>query len=483
MVRQGNVFRTMKTRIITAALLLVATAAGAQTKDDPVIMTINGEAVPRSEFEYSYNKNNTDGVIDKKSVEEYVDLFVDYKLKVQEAIKLQLDTIQSLKKEYEQYRDQQIRPALITDADVEAKAREIYTKTQQRVDSAGGLVRPAHILIRMGQQATAQEQEAAKERIDSIYKVLVGGGDFAELARKYSADGSAPRGGELGWVEKGYTVPEFENVIYSLEPGQVSQPFTTQFGWHIVKLLEKRLFFPYDSMRADIINFIERRGIRDQIVSQKIKDIQTQTGKTEEQILAEKRQEMVAKDDELKYLIKEYHDGVLAIELSQRNVWKKAQEDVDGLTRFFKKNKKNYTWEEPRFKGIAYRTKEAADVKAVKKAIKKIPFAEWNKVLRETFNNDSILRIRVDKGYFKKGDNVIVDHVIFKVDTTVTVMKNFPNSATFGKLLKAPKELDDVKGQVVSDYQEYLMKQWVAALRKDAVIEVDKKVLATVNKH
>lgn len=72
-------------------LLLTATAIQAQT-NDPIVMTIAGTPVPRSEFEYSYNKNNTDGVIDKKSVDEYVDLFVNYKLKVQAALDARIDT-------------------------------------------------------------------------------------------------------------------------------------------------------------------------------------------------------------------------------------------------------------------------------------------------------------------------------------------------------------------------------------------------------
>ena len=473
----------MKAKLTIVALLLAATAANAQTKDDPTIMTINGEAVPRSEFEYSYNKNNTDGVIDKKTVEEYVDLFVDYKLKVQAAMKARLDTIQSLKAEYEQYRDQQIRPAMITDADVERKAIEIYTATQQRVDSGGGLVKPAHILLRVSQQATQQEQDAAKQRIDSIYQALLQGADFAEMARQHSADNSARNGGELGWIEKGYTVPEFEQTIFSMGKGEMSQPFTTQFGWHIVKLNDKRMFFPYDSMRTDIVRYINQRGIRDQIIRQKINETVQATGKTEEQVLAEKREKMVAEDSDLKYLIQEYHDGVLAIELTQRNVWEKAQNDVAGLTQFFKKNKKNYKWEQPRYKGIAYRTRYAEDVKAVQKALKGVAFDKWAQVLRETFNNDSVLRIRVEKGYFKKGDNAIVDSKIFKKDTTVNELKDYPNVAVYGKLLKAPKEMADVKGEVVNDYSEYLMKQWVADLRKDALIEVDKKVLETVNKH
>ena len=88
----------MKLRnIFSAALLLCALTSVAQTAQDPVIMTINGVPVTRSEFEYSYNKNNSDGVIDKKTVKEYVDLFVNYKLKVMAALDEKMDTTSSFK--------------------------------------------------------------------------------------------------------------------------------------------------------------------------------------------------------------------------------------------------------------------------------------------------------------------------------------------------------------------------------------------------
>ena len=83
-------------------LLMGATSVIAQTASDPVLMTINGISVPRSEFEYSYNKNNTDGVIDRKSVDEYVDLFVNYKLKVAAALEARMDTLYAFKKEFAQ---------------------------------------------------------------------------------------------------------------------------------------------------------------------------------------------------------------------------------------------------------------------------------------------------------------------------------------------------------------------------------------------
>ena len=164
-------------------------------------------------------------------------------------------------------------------------------------------------------------------------------------------------------------------------------------------------------------------------------------------------------------------------------MWSKTAQNEAALESFFKKNKKKYRWDEPRFKGIAYYTRDAADIQAVKNAVKKAKFEDWAEILRTTFNNDSVLRIRVEKGYFKKGDNALVDHNVFKKDTLVKERSGYPNMDIFGKLLKAPENYLDVKGQVTADYNEMAEKKWVADLRKKYKVVVDKDVLKTVNKH
>ena len=191
---------------------------------------------------------------------------------------------------------------------------------------------------------------------------------------------------------------------------------------------------------------------------------------------------MAAKDPALRNLIREYHDGLLLYEISNRLVWDKAAKDEAGLAAFFKKNRKRYAWTEPRFKGIAYNCKNAADVEAVKRSIKKVDFDDWAETLRKQFN-DSTLRIKVVKGIFKKGDNALVDREIFQVDTTYTAPKGYEHTAVFGKKLKAPKTYDDVRELVVADYQEYLEKQWIANLRKQYPVVLNEEALATVNKH
>ncbi len=465
-------------------MLLSGSMAFAQN-DDPTIMTINGQPVSRSEFEYSYNKNNSNGVIDKKTVKEYVDLFVNYKLKVCAALDAKLDTLSSFKKEFASYRDQQIRPSFITSSDVDAEAHKIYKETQERIDGAGGMVKPAHILILLKQKASADEQAKAKAKADSLYNVLKHGGNFAELAKKYSDDkGSAVNGGELPWLSKGQTVKAFENTVYSMKVGELHAPVLSDFGYHIIKLNGKQNFFPYDSLKNDIYHFIDARGIRERIIDEKLDSLAKAEGTNKENLLSEKTKELVASNSDLKNLVQEYHDGLLLYEISNRLVWDKAAKDEVGLANYFAKNKKKYNWEQPRFKGIAYHVKDEADIKAVKASVKGKPFAEWAEILRNTFNKDSVIRIRVEKGIFKKGDNALVDKMVFGKDTTFNQVKDYPFDATFGKVLKkGPEDYTDVKALVIADYQDYLEKEWVATLRKKYAVVVDEGVLDTVNKH
>ena len=475
-------------RKLTIALSLFAAITSQQTwaqGADPIVMTINGVGVPRSEFEYSYNKNNGEGVIDKLSVDEYVTLFVNYKLKVAAALDARLDTLSSFRHEYRMYRDQQVRPTMVTDADVVAEAQRMYDRTKAMIGSKG-LVRPAHILLRLSTQANAQQQEKIHHRIDSIYHALQAGADFAALAKAVSEDpNSAVRGGELPWIAPSQTLKEFEDVAYSLAPGQMSQPFLTPVGYHIILMKERKQLEPFDSLKQTIVASLERRGIRNEIAEMKLRGkVEASAGKLNaEQVMQLQSDSVAATNSELKYLFKEYHDGLLLYEISNREVWDKAQNDEIALKTWFDTHKKNYTWKEPRYRGIAYHVKTKQDVKAVKKCVKNLPFEQWAEALRTTFNPDSVIRIRVEKGLFKPGDNPTIDKMVFKQTADVTVDANYPIDAVFGKKLKRPDNYQDVRQQVVEDLQDYLEQEWVATLRNRYQVEVNHEVLKTVNKH
>ena len=478
--------RQMNRNFLLAALMGCPLFAAAQAQDDPVVMTINGQPVARSEFEYSYNKNNADGVVDKKTVDEYVDLFANYKLKVAAALDAKLDTLSSFKKEFAQYRDLQVRPSFVSDADVEREAKHIYDNTKQRI-GPGGLVRPAHILIMVGQKASTDDDAAAKVRIDSIYNALKAGADFAKLAGQCSQDkGSAGKGGLLPWIGPGQTFKEFEDHAYALKVGQMSEPFKSPAGYHIILMKDRKQLEPYDSLRHNILKFIEQRNVREQIANANIDSLVAKSHGTltKEQVLQDRTDSLVAIDSDLRNLIREYHDGLLLYEISNRTVWDKAAKDEAGLSAFFNNNKKKYAWTEPRFKGIAYHVKTKDDVKAVKNCVKKLAFDKWNEALRTTFNPDTLIRIRAEKGIFKKGDNALVDRDVFKKDTVVAETKGYPIDATYGKVLKkGPEDYTDVRGLVTADYQDALEKEWVADLRKRYGVVVNKEVLQTVNNH
>ncbi|MDN5554445.1 peptidylprolyl isomerase [Prevotella sp.] len=474
--------RCKKTISVLTAMLLNGSMVFAQSAD-PVLMTINGKPILRSEFEYSYNKNNSNGVIDKKSVDDYVDLFINYKLKVEAALDAHLDTMKSYQNEFASYRDKQIRPSVISDADIETEAYHLYNEIQKRVDSHGGIVKVAHILLRLNQRAPQEKDVSAKLRIDSIYKVLLNGADFAQLAKKYSDDKeSAVNGGELPWIQYGQTFPEFEKQAFAIKKGQISKPFMSPVGYHIILKKDSRNFFPYDSLRNDIIKFIEQRGIRENMINARLDSISKLQHVTVSDVLEKKTQEMESEDPSLKYLIKEYHDGLLMFEISNRTVWKNAATDEAALSKYFKKNKKRYKWEQPRFKGIAYHTKYKDDLKAVKKILRKTDFSEWSDILKRTFNKNSA-RILVDEGLFKIGDNLLVDNFVFKQNKPYKHLVDYPYENVYGKKLKSPADFSDVRQLVVNDYQEYLEKGWVETLRKKYPVSVNHAVLATVNKH
>lgn len=471
--------------IFAAFLAMVPSVLLAQT-NDPIIMTVAGVSVPRSEFEYSYNKNNTDGVIDKKTVEEYVDLFVNYKLKVQAALDAHIDTTQAFLKEFAQYRDQQVRPTFVTDEDMLAEAHKVYEQTKNNIGPQG-LIRPAHIMIQVPQKATQQQQDEAKRRIDSVYKALQDGADFEELARKVSQDpGSAKNGGIIGWCYKAQLVKEFEDAAFDLNPGEMSRPVLSPFGWHIILMKERKQLEPFEYHKENIFKFMEQNNVRNSITERKLNEmVKSSDGTlTKEQLLEQRADSIAALDPSVRYLIKEYHDGLLLYEISNRLIWDKAAKDDPALALYFKKNKKKYAWDEPRFKGMAYHVKDQADVKAVAKCVKKLKFDDWNEALRTTFNNDSVLRIRVEKGLFKKGDNALIDREVFKVqDAKVDSVKGYPIDATYGKLIKKPEDYTDVRVLVVADLQDEMERIWIAELRKKYPVVVNTEILKTVNNH
>ena len=475
----------MKNFLATFGFAMAALPIMAQS-NDPIVMTINGEDVTRSEFEYSYNKNNTDLVVDKASLEEYVELFVNYKLKVAAAKEAQLDTMAAFQKEVADYRAQQAEEYLIDSTFIEEEARNTYEATAQNI-GPDGLFQAAHILIHLPQQASASEQTRAKQRIDSLYAVLANGANFAEVAKLHSEDpGSARDGGMLPWLVKGQLLKEFEEVALAMQPGEMSRPVLSPVGYHIIYMNDRKQFEPYEYHRESILEFLDQRGIRPHAKRSMGEKLAKQMGGniTPEQALERAEMELDAKYPEFRFLMNEFYEGSLLYEISVREVWEKAANDEKGLEKYFKKNKKNYRYEEPIFRGLVVHCVSEEELKGVKKVVKKQPQSEWVNSIRSAYNSDSLIQVRMVRGPFTVGKSVYADYYAFGVGERPDTVASYPVTGVVGKLQKkGPDTYEDVRGEVTADYQNQLEKQWVSELRKKYTIILYPEALATVNKH
>ena len=475
---------TMKrTCLISCFVLCVSLGLMAQS-DDPVVMTVGNEKVTRSEFEYNFNKNNTDAVVDKKSVREYADMYAVYRMKVLAALDNKLDTVTSYQKEFRHYRDLQIRPLLVSDAVVEEECTKYYNRM---LESLGGkdLIKPAHIFLMLGQNASNEQIEATKVRIDSIYNALTEGADFETLAKELSQDRqTAVKGGVLPWVGPGQTLKEFEDAAYALKVGEMSKPVQSPVGYHIIKMTERKDLEPFDSLHTKIHAYLERRGIRNQLAGVVVDSLLAKYNgeKTAEDILDMETERLCAQDKELKYLVKEYHDGLLLYDLCSKQIWEPAKADTVGIEKHFKANKKSYAWDKPHFAGMVYYCKNEADVAAVKKLLKKVPEDQWITTIRGAYNKDSVA-VRMEKRLFAEGENDNVDVLALKAKgKELKPVKDFPYVGVVGRVLKkGPAKWTDVSAQVVQDYQKAKEDEYVETLRRKYPVVINENVLSTVN--
>ena len=586
----------MKKTFLSILLLGCSWLSFSQT--DQVLMTINGEPVMASEFVYIYEKNNQETNIEKKTMEEYLDLFVNFKLKVTEAIAQGVDTTETFKKELAGYRAQatpkylqdnyaidslvllsyhrmaSIRKAshiavqCPMDADSStvavAKARidsirtrvttglpkqvkkgrktvieqqvedfneaaTLYSEEPSAKQTRGELgwiqpfrfvypfedavyttpigevtpvfrspygfhiakvqeerdfeeVHAAHIM-KMTPMGDIQRMTNAQMAMDSIYNLAIQDSiDFATLASINSEDrGSAMRGGDLGWFGRGAMVQPFEDITFNLEIGQVSKPFQTRFGIHISKLYGKRGIQPLDSMRSQILHQVQRdqrmKIAEESFISKTRAEYNLPAEMSDADVNAYADAHLEEKYADLRNLVKEYHDGILLFDVSLREVWDKANQDTEGLTAFFNANKKNYIWDEPRFKGHIIYAKNETAAKVAKQIVRTAHPDSVMSYLNQRVNVDSIMYVRVERGIWTKGKNAAVDQLGFKIkDTNYTPNEEFPIVIAVGKVIKAPQVYTDERGKVVTDYQDYLEKSWVKSLREKYPVVINQEV-------
>ena len=637
-------------------------------QNDPVLLTIENEKITKSEFLAVYNKNNVkEEPLTEKNVNDYMELFINYKLKVKEAEALGLDTSSAFKNELAGYRKQLAQPYLsnreVTDqllqeaydrslwdlrashilirvspnaspADTLAaykKAMDIrkkiasgasfediavrYSEDESVKDRTGkdgkstikgnrgdlgffsvlnlyyefettaynmkvgelsmpvrtplgyhiikvtdrrpaiGKVQAAHILIRVSDT----NPDSSKARIEEAYNKIMTGASFEDVAKEYSDDkGSAVKGGVLPWFGSFRISPDFVLPLYDMKPGETTQPIRTEYGWHIIKLLDHKPVGTFEESKSDLKMRIgrDKRSFiaRDKLVA-RLKDEYhfSYDEKTLKEILPlltdsiysancqipesaslqktlctiagenytlgdfatylQKRQSQIKKEDdrltfvkfvfgqysedkiveyengkleekypEFKALMKEYRDGILLFDLMDKNVWSKAVKDTSGLQAFYETIKTNYQYG-PRAEACLFTCTNDAVSAKLQKLLKKAPKKGYTpETIASMLNTDTILSVTYQVIKVEKGVNAWVDQTTWVKNQYTAYNKDnqFTTVWILSSLSPEPKPLQEVKGLVTAEYQNYLEQKWVKALRSKYSYKVNEDVLKSI---
>jgi len=401
-----------------------------------------------------------------------------------------------------------------------------------------GEILVAHIMKMFPKDITPEIKIVLKIQIDSIYNELKNGADFAELAQKTSDDKrSAVQGGEMAWFSSGRMIPEFANAAFALKNvGDYSQPIETPYGFHIIKKLNTRPVASFEASKTSLETRIKQDPERS-ITSKKIfiDKLKTQYNYSENQeaknklynknsndtldfanselfkidnksytvdqfqkylkenhsepvsfltqfdtwieheITALENSKLEMKYPEFRYLVQEYHDGILLFNISEEKIWNFASQDTTGLEEYYSKNKNKYLWEE-RFKGLVVTCKnDSAREEADKFFAAEMTVAEITDMLNAKEN-----LISISEGAWEKGANPVVDYYVWNGPKPA----NFNSELSFIRGDKIPPEaktLEEARGLYVSDYQKYLEDKWIKELRAKYKITVDKKLLKSIN--
>ncbi|MEI6888146.1 MAG: peptidylprolyl isomerase [Bacteroidota bacterium] len=649
--------------------LVLVFDAYSQVDNSATLMSIAGKPVTVGEFMSIYQKNNVRGeAIDKKSMDDYLDLFINFKLKVLQAEQLGLDTVSSFIKELDGYRDQLAKPFFTDEATLNSLIQEAYERKKldlrashiyfrvkpdataqdtlnsfnkamearekilkgERFDKVvmeysedpsakdreataqhpfmkgnkgdlgyftvfdmvypfetaayntqvGQVSKPirtdygfhvinvtdripalgdfvvAHLFLGIPKGANAADSAKVKSKIDSLYTQLKAGAKFEDLVKIYSEDkGSSSKGGVLPKRGVNRLMPEFIAAIANIpNVGDFSVPVLTPgYGWHIVKLVERKPIGTFDEEKVDLkqrvmkdsraqqitdavlarlkneYNFSENLKARDDFYTlvtdsiffgkwdpskaleknQLMFKIGTSTSTQREfaRYLASKQKKGDKKDIQLyvnvmyedfvnetvlnyengfletKYpdfraLMKEYRDGILLFDLTDQKVWAKAIKDTSGLQEFYQKSKKNYMWG-PRAEASIYTLKNPALSQKVRNFIKS--GLKDDDILKEV-NPDSAKVLTIESGKYSRKDNSLIDTVAFATGISKDIaVKGGIVIVNIRRILSPePKSLNEARGLITADYQNFLEKEWIGSLKAKYTVVVNREVLAKI---
>jgi len=648
------------------ACSLLFSQAIAQT-NDPELLKVADESISKGEFLKVYQKNNTKGeAIERQSLEEYLDLYINFRLKVTEALRLGMDTVKSFTDELASYRKQLAQPYLVDDKATDNLVREGYSRklfdirashilvkvdklaptadtlaawnkvmqlrkrlmkgedfgklaaeasddqsARDRTDNgrkikgsrgdlgyftafdmvypfenaayttnvgevsmpvrsdygyhlikvtdklpAMGKVQLAHIMLTFPKNSTLDDSLKVADSANMAYNMLKNGAEFTTVVKKFSDDKStADKGGVLPWFGVNRMLPEFiANISKLRKTGDYSEPFQSEFGWHIIKLNDRKPVGNFEDEKEEIkqkiakndrafesqYSFIKKTkneyGFREDLaamneLSSAVTDsifsaswkaseaaeftkplftIGTQTYSQTDfakymattQRKGQKRDigayianqykdfvndkvvkyadnQLENKYPDFRSLMKEYHDGILLFDLTDKKVWSKAVKDTVGLQGFYEKNKNNYMWDQ-RLDASIYTIKDAGITKTLKKLVKKnLPDDQ----ILAKINQDTIQKVTIEHKKYIRGENTLIDSVNWATGMIgpLTDKEGKTVLLSIHRLVPPePKLLNEARGIITSDYQNFLEKEWIAELRSRYSIKVNRSVFDSI---
>ena len=617
----------MRMKILCLAVLFLLTGF-VRGQEDSVLFSIDGEEVYTSEFMRVYEKNK-DIVVEEegKDFDDYFELFLDFKLKLKQAQDLKLDTLSSYLADLAKYREQLIQPYLQNPEALEELTKEAYNRSLYEVHAS-------HILVRLAPNASPSDTIAAfekivqargeiesgsdfesvakkfsedpsvhvnggdlgfftafamvyafenvayetgvdsvsqpfrtqfgyhivkvfevrkspgevevahimvkkdslypfksKEKIDEIYNSLTQGDDFSRIAQEHSDDlSSAKKGGKLPKFGTGRMIQPFEDISFGLaEPGDISEPFETQYGWHILKLLKKYPIGSYEDLKPGLEARVKngsRAGYVERSLAQKVgadydlfinmkvlrnaadidnfsgsvdtilrvqdryysgDDFYLYTGGQKEKnvkqlfdnfksyvIIDYYKDHLEETNQDFAITFKEYRDGLLLFELLQKQIWDRSETDTLALEKFFLERRDQYLWNKRAdlLIGSCTQREKAEMTKRL------LVSGKSASAIRDMLNEGATIHVLFSEGKLEEGSSKLPEGFEF-VEGVSDIYEEGNNQFTLIRVDRiypsTRKELNEARGEVLNDYQNYLEKKWVEDLRASYEVRINKR--------
>ena len=387
-------------------IFLLVSVSVARAQGDIVLLRIGDTQVYKSEFEYYFNRSNCN------TSQEFLEDFLVYKAKTLYAKELGLDTF----------------PDFINQKMYYLQSLEGLLGKKDPVgcqSSAAGeeWMELWHVTCPLEQHVPKADEIKAKSFMDSISSVL-----------KDNVVGEGKIGKTL-WIPRHLLLPEWDKALAGLTQGEISKPFYSPIGLHIVCWKDKRM--------------------------------------DEKPLEKEMDSEVVSA---FNYKVKEVEDALLVMALSMNRSFSYSEEELE---EFFIRYREGYQWDYPHYRGAVFHCKNKKTAKAIKKHLKRYDFSSWEEALNG-LNFVYAESYRMEYGLFQIGKNKYVDKLIFKCGS-FEPLSDYPYTFVMGKKLKVPDSYKDVRDKVVKDYLDYQDRHWNDVVKHKYKVEINEEVLKTVN--